>query len=1102
MSVYKGSSQSKRKASGGGGGSYHPSNKRFKRDLVTALTGETLTLDSLNVRRNVHVDGNIEASGDIDGANTAHTAGDLPDDADGYLKNTSGVLSWTASEIPDEISIDTILIPNGTLGAFQLKADGGSTYMRIDSNGGDAEFTQGISANDITALRIKTLHEDVNLVIGHGTGNGSIVANDAIVGAAVSGTGIEARTDGVTILDAGTTGPTLKAAAGSVAHNLILPANNAIGALTNDGSGNFSYDNSGGAGSDLDLTSITIPSNQNNAFELKNGILGNIMAVDTTTGAVDVTFNDKLIVGGTIVCIDQITSLSTTQSNGSGTGSLLTHGGCGIAKNLNVGGDTNITGDLTSSAATVADLTATGSVTFNDRLVEIGSTNTSNTDDVGIINTYSNDGGSTQLYGGMVQAGTAEANAFHAFKDSVSIPSDVSNTIHAPVAMSNLILTGQDKAYSTTITPHPSASYGVTLPPILSDETVLKHLTNGETVWNTEAVVTEAVTIAGTGGGGIPGAWTFASSPNELVNIKHVVWDEYYAAYYCKVPSTSNGMWKSTDGKTYTSLATPNIGLGSFTVATANDGRQMASHGDVMLFSSDGATYTATGTSPVNTIRDVAYGNGTWVAAGEDASYKSTDNGDTWSSLGTYDGIGTKCVFAQFLNNGAGGFLIGCTAGGTSKLMISSAGTLSEIITSTDPAMAVGDAITGITVSEELEIIVVGTSNVTNVALYVQNTGIGTYSYQPCTVSTVPATGIIHGGAYGNGKFVLSTGGEDTEYYESTDGKVLTQKTDMTTESEVTGAYSPTLDMFVFGYNGGTAQNQMIYREENGTPATTIDMAVINNDYLTFSQNTNARIRSFEDDIIYENDRYHTFAVNGAPKFVVADTVVQMTEPLLHGYMTTAARDALSVSEGTSIWNTTTKHLNIFDGTNWTVNNTYSEAGSWEDLVQYMGAGEKKASNPPAELQIGEFTLLEFDEKDQVTMHYHILHDYKLGSDAFVHVHWSPLRDAVPGDIGTTVVWTINYTIARGHHQGGVNNWNAPTVLTLTHTFDGTELENEHMITESVTGFDLLEADSILTISVKYDQTSTWGESIVGLSCDLHYESTQETTTLRVPPFN
>jgi hypothetical protein len=69
----------------------------------------------------------------------------------------------------------------------------------------------------------------------------------------------------------------------------------------------------------------------------------------------------------------------------------------------------------------------------------------------------------------------------------------------------------------------------------------------------------------------------------------------------------------------------------------------------------------------------------------------------------------------------------------------------------------------------------------------------------------------------------------------------------------------------------------------------------------------------------YDIGRYHIFGVNYNPKLVISDDVVQHTVPLIHGYMTTANRDALVVSEGTSIWNTTTKALNVYNGTGWYV---------------------------------------------------------------------------------------------------------------------------------------------------------------------------------------
>lgn len=1075
----------------------------FSEDIIEALEeagvgGTTLPDNATGYLQN-------DGSGDLTWATPS--GGGLPPDANGYLKNTGGAVSWEEAVPPTEINIDTILIPNGTPGAFVLKADGGATYMTINSNGDVPLFTQGISANDITALDIKTLDANVNLTLGHGTGTASIVANDPIVGPAISGTGLEARTHGVTILDAGTTGPTLKAASGAVNHDLLLPVDNAIGVLQNDGVGNLTWDPSAGGGTDLDLTSITLVTNTNNALEIKNATFGNVIAIDTTDGDISTTINDKLVVGGQIVCLDQITALSTTQSNGFGTGSLLTHGGCGIAKNLNVGGSVGITGSLTAPTATFTNLTVTGNTTtanevkISDPIIEVGVGNTSNTTDIGMVSTYSNDGGTTQLYGGMLQVGTGGSNAIHFFKDSVTIPGDVSNSTHAPVFMSDLVLTGQDKFSSTVIAGHPLASYGLTLPQTPVDNTVLRYVSNGETSWDIETVSNQAVSVAGSGTG-IPGAWTVATSPNELVNIKVSIWDSHYNKFFCAVPSPTNfGVWESSDGKTYTSLATPIAGTGSHQIASSGDGRLMIARGSAMLYSTNGSTYAATATSPPTTIRGIAYGNGIWMAGGENAVYSSTNNGATWVQKKAFSGIITLAEFAQYLNSGVGGFIIGFAASSSEKVEITdSNGNFVNVLNTTSPLFTFTDAVTGISVSESLQRIVIGTNNATS-ALYITDNKNDTYTATACTFSGgSPSSGVIYGGAYGSGKFIITTGGSDTEYYESSDGITLTKKTDMKTTVETYVAYSPTLDLFAVAHSGGSATNQMLWREENGTATVDVDMGVNATDYYTFNSNTDNKIYNDTTSLMYiETDTGVQFKHGESFPLLVDDVSALFHVPINYASMTTAERDALAPSAGMAIWNYETGHLNIYDGNNWTVNNSYSEAGSWEDMVQYLGAGDKKASNPPTEEQdADDFTVLMFDVGDVVTLKFHVLHDYKLGSGAYVHVHWYPKTTMA---VGETVVWNITWKIAKGHGQGE-SLLGGTTSFDITHVADGTEIAGEHIITEcsDLQAFDMIEPDAMLMVRIER-AASTFGGDVIGVSCDLHYQSTQETTVNKTPPF-
>lgn len=115
---------------------------------------------------------------------------------------------------------NVVTVPQNNANAMTLKSALGTQYMNVDTIDHYVRFPQGVITNDIHTVRINPTHEDSNITIGEATGTGSIVLNNPTVTADLSAAKLTARTDGVQILDAGTTGPTITAAAGSVNHNL------------------------------------------------------------------------------------------------------------------------------------------------------------------------------------------------------------------------------------------------------------------------------------------------------------------------------------------------------------------------------------------------------------------------------------------------------------------------------------------------------------------------------------------------------------------------------------------------------------------------------------------------------------------------------------------------------------------------------------------------------------------------------------------------------------------------------------------------------------------------------------------------------------------
>jgi hypothetical protein len=214
-------------------------------------------------------------------------------------------------------------------------------------------------------------------------------------------------------------------------------------------------------------------------------------------------------------------------------------------------------------------------------------------------------------------------------------------------------------------------------------------------------------------------------------------------------------------------------------------------------------------------------------------------------------------------------------------------------------------------------------------------------------------------------------------------------------------------------------------------------------------------------------------------------------------------RDELTAEEGDLIYNTFAKHVQVFNGIHWLSMSTWNELGAWEDLIGKFTIEESKAGNKPATVQDSDdFTVLEFSVGDVVTVNYHVLHDYKIlpsgiGSDAFIHVHWYPVTGMT---IGETVTWRLTWKTARGHQQGE-SLLGTTTGHDLVYTADKTIVAGEHMITEAnAVPVIMKEADSMLM--VRYELLSkTTASNIIGMQADLHYQSTNDSTLNKEPPF-
>lgn len=150
----------------------------------------------------------------------------------------------------------------------------------------------------------------------------------------------------------------------------------------------------------------------------------------------------------------------------------------------------------------------------------------------------------------------------------------------------------------------------------------------------------------------------------------------------------------------------------------------------------------------------------------------------------------------------------------------------------------------------------------------------------------------------------------------------------------------------------------------------------------------------------------------------------------------------------------------------------------------------------------------QFDVNDEAFIEFHLPHDYVMGSEIFIHAHWSQAATTVTG--GSTS-WTFELSYAKGHDQAA---FSATKLITATQNANTTQYQ--HMVaetsmtavTESATAFavGIMEPDAVLMCRV-YLSANNMTVSGGGVPApflhfvDLHYQSTNVGTKNRSPSF-
>ena len=178
-----------------------------------------------------------------------------------------------------------------------------------------------------------------------------------------------------------------------------------------------------------------------------------------------------------------------------------------------------------------------------------------------------------------------------------------------------------------------------------------------------------------------------------------------------------------------------------------------------------------------------------------------------------------------------------------------------------------------------------------------------------------------------------------------------------------------------------------------------------------------------------------------------------------------------------------------------------SPSFGWQDLLAPIVVDIGATSNKPQfSSYIGNIKQFQFSVNDQVYTEYHIPHDYVLGSDIYIHAHWSHNNSAVTTG---AVEWGFEITHAKGHNRQSFS-----TPISTSISADAPLDQHRHMITETIiTGPGLLtandiEPDSLILVRIHLKSNSMDNSAKPFLHfCDLHYQSTGIGTKQKAPNF-
>lgn len=185
---------------------------------------------------------------------------------------------------------------------------------------------------------------------------------------------------------------------------------------------------------------------------------------------------------------------------------------------------------------------------------------------------------------------------------------------------------------------------------------------------------------------------------------------------------------------------------------------------------------------------------------------------------------------------------------------------------------------------------------------------------------------------------------------------------------------------------------------------------------------------------------------------------------------------------------------------------TASPDFGWHDLQGQMIIDYDDPGHAVFSPLVGGLKALKFSEGGSAYFAFHLPHDYALGTDIFIHVHWTH-NDSLITD--GAVTWGFEMAYEKGHGQTPTGQHK---LLAIPQTVPLTPMT--HMIAESAcsvvggSGTQLdtneLEPDGIIFAKMYLDSDdiiSTGSHDIFAFFVDIHYQSTGLGTKNKEPNF-